>query len=347
MPIRLMMRSGTKRKEAAYGGQGILSQLQQGDICLASQPRYARRSAFNFRSSISEYQLATLLSKKPLTVKFFDDITDTPVKVKDILPLPASQLAAHRQRFEAALGEAKRLAADDSLTIVRRAIASVTKTMGGKLSVDGQISFTNAGGRDPDEGRLLCDELLGNFAVLAVDAGATWMAAHWEETCLRFDVDRSGTISEAEAVMMWDDVAQKISEAIAAKKDLLGKELQLHRGDLCLAWPVEAECDPKDPDRRLLATYVDENHVVFFDGDDTTSAVRAIEVAPPKAKESAILRCARQPRARTPRAHCCRACSARRTPHAAPSTLRVPTLVSGTRRRLHSARRWRASHRAT
>ena len=103
------------------------------------------------------------------------------------------------------------------------------------------------------------------------------MSSHWREVCEEADADKSGTISSAEAIDIWDRVSHSISQTVAKKLDILGMPPRLYRGDLCLALPLEAEvADPvKEPDKRHLATYVDATHVTFLAGVSDVSEVRA------------------------------------------------------------------------
>ena len=267
----------------------VVHPLEKGDLCLAAPPPALASSSAD---SSKDLHLATVVSSKPPKVTFFDDGSGTVYDVAKISEAPRSEREAAKQRYVAALQEAKRLAGEDSEAIVQAAIAKVSEAMGGTLGADGMISYTVAAGDESREGQLLCEALLANFGPLALESVASaWMASSWRDVCAECDVDKSGTISEAEAALIWERVAELISSTITTKVDLLGAPPRLYRGDLCMAWPVEAECDPADPTKRMLGTYVDATHVTFLDGSDrTVSAVREVVPATPAAREQAILR---------------------------------------------------------
>ena len=283
--MRRLLLQGSSKKLVAHP-------FDKGDICFSTPPPefFAANSA---EPSKSLY-LATVVSSKPSRVTFIDDGSGAVYDVSQMLDAPVGERAAAKERYVAALEEAKRLAAEDSESIVLAAIAKVREAMGGTLGADGMISYTIAAGDESREGRLLCEALLAKFGTLAsFGPAAAWMATSWREVCEEADADKSGTISEEEAAQIWENVSDMISSKIAAKVDLLGAPARLYRGDLCLAWPLPEECDPAAPESRLLATYMDATHVVYFDGSDQVAEVRAIEAATNASKEQAILRCAR------------------------------------------------------
>ena len=260
--------------------------LEKGDLCLALPP-----PAFN--AADSSLHLATVVSFAKKRVVFFDDGFELEYTTTKLVEAPLEAREAAKKRYAAALLEAHRIAAMDMEEVVEEAIQKVRDAMGGTLGADGMISYTVSAGDESKEGRLLCEALLSNFGALTdTSPAAHWMSSHWREVCEEADADKSGTISSAEAIDIWDRVSHSISQTVAKKLDILGMPPRLYRGDLCLALPIEAEvADPvKEPDKRHLATYVDATHVTFFDGVSDVSEVRAIEPVTPAAKEQAVLR---------------------------------------------------------
>lgn len=200
---------------------------------------------------------------------------------------------AARLRYEVALDQAKQIASMDANDVVLEAIERVELEMGGSLGDDGMISYTSASGSESREGELLCSHLIGNFGALVGESPAlAWMKSHWREVCEEADADRSGTISEEEACLIWDRVSSAVSSMITTKLDILGAPPRLYRGDLCLALPMAYDvAQGDDPSRPLLAIYKDSTHVTFFDGDEAlVSSVREIVPVTAAAKEQAILR---------------------------------------------------------
>ena len=126
----------------------------------------------------------------------------------------------------------------DMEEVVEEAIAKVRDAMGGTLGADGMISYTVSAGDESKEGRLLCEALLSNFGALTdTSPAAHWMSSHWREVCEEADADKSGTISSAEAIDIWDRVSHSISQTVAKKLDILGMPPRLYRGCLLYTSP--------------------------------------------------------------------------------------------------------------
>jgi biotin carboxyl carrier protein len=251
--------------------------LEAGDLCMA------------LGKGEKEKHLATVVKGK--RVIFFDDGSETEVDAVQVVEATPADRRAAKERYEAALSEAKKIATADTEETVDAAIEQVKAAMGGSLGSDGMISYLFSAGDEAKEGQLLCEALIGNFGTLATASpGARWMSSHWREACEEADTDKSGTISNDEAVLLWDRVAQSISETVTKKLDVLGAPPRLYRGDLCLALPIATDVDERAPDRRYLATYVDSTHVSYFDGLGEVLEVRSIEPVTPAARENAILR---------------------------------------------------------
>lgn len=257
-----------------------LHPLEAGDLCMA-------------QTSEGTYFLSTVVDFKKRRVVFFDDGSEIVVEVADVKEASRADRDAVHERYTQALQDAKKIAMLAAEDVIGEAIERVEMAMGGTLGDDCMISYTEAAGSESREGLLLCEQLIQRFGTLASEAGPAlnWIRAHWREVCEEADADRSGTISEDEAALIWDRVSQSIFEFITKRLDMLGAPPRLYRGDLCLALPVEADADSADPSRLLLATYMDASHVTYFDGAaETVSPVRRIEPATPAAKENAILR---------------------------------------------------------
>lgn len=265
---------------ASFGKKQPVHPFEAGDLCMAKHDG-------------GKYCLATVVDFRKRKVVFFDDGTEAVVDVPDIREASAADRELARVRYELALSQAKEIASADAEDIIQEAIECVEITMGGSLGDDGMISYSNEAGAESEEGRLLCEHLIGKFGALGGESPAiAWMRSHWREVCEHADVDRSGTISEEEAVEIWDQVTQSISTVITKKLDLLGAPPRLYRGDLCLALPADAASTAAGSDGRpRLATYMDSGHVCFFDGDSSAvSPAQQIVPATPAAKEAAILR---------------------------------------------------------
>ena len=50
----------------------------------------------------------------------------------------------------------------------------------------------------------------------------TWMESHWQEVCTQADVDKSGTISQEEAVTIWDRALEGFEHMVGQKLVKLG-----------------------------------------------------------------------------------------------------------------------------
>ena len=268
---------------SGFGKAPATHPLEAGDLCMAA-----------IAAAPGEHHLAKVVDYRKKKVIFFDDGSEAVVDASDLKVATQADRSAAKDRYTAALAEAKAIAALDAEDLILEAIERVELRMGGTLGDDGMITYSAAAGEESQEGKLLMDELIGRFGSLATESPAVaWMSSHWREVCEAADADQSGTISTDEAVEIWDRVSGTISSTVTKKLDLLGAPPRLYRGDLCLALPVESETDASDPSRMLLATFMDSTHVTYFDGGDGVSPIRAgsqILPATAAAREDAILR---------------------------------------------------------
>lgn len=222
--------------------------LEKGDLCLAL-PSFEQQSA----SAPKKTYLATVVDHKKNKVIFFDDGSETVYVVEKISEASPKDREVAKQRYTKALTEAKAITALTAAEIIDPAIEKVKEAMGGSLGADGMVSYTK--GDESREGQLLCDTLIGNFGALAAESPALrWMSTHWRDVCKAADKDHSGTISEDEAMEIWDKVSLTFCATITSKLDILGAPPRLYRGDLCLALPLDKEIDRADPKRLYLAT---------------------------------------------------------------------------------------------
>jgi len=277
MPMRLLFSSQKSASKIP---------IDKGDLCMALPVADQR-----LVTEPNKRYLATVVNSKQRKVIFFDDGAEQTQKVEMVSEATAADRAASRQVYLAALDECKRLAAMSADDVVDAAIESVKAQMGGTLGKDGAISYTATSGDETQEGRLLCEMLIGNFGALSQQSPALrWMSAHWQEVCAEVDVDHSGTISEAEAASIWAKISLSMSKMIAEKLDVLGAPPRLYRGDLCMARPLAQKVTQPDVrDGLHLASYIDQTHVTFFDGPDEISEVVQIENAVAADKEKAII----------------------------------------------------------
>ena len=151
-----------------------------------------------------------------------------------------------------ALAACKRLAKEDSAVVVKAAFEKVRRGMGGRLGKDGKINFSGA---ESAAGKMLCETLIARTGEHS-GPSLIYMAEHWEEVCREADKDGSGTISEEEAVTIWDDALMGITSYVATKLEQLGAPRRLYRGDLCIVTPTREFIDPSQPKKVGEATRV-------------------------------------------------------------------------------------------
>ena len=80
--------------------------------------------------------------------------------------------SAAKDRYTAALAEAKAIAAQDAEDLILEAIERVELRMGGTLGDDGMITYAASAGEESQEGKLLMDELISRFGALATESPA-------------------------------------------------------------------------------------------------------------------------------------------------------------------------------
>ena len=95
--------------------------------------------------------------------------------------------------------------------------------MGGTLGKDGKISYLAEHGDEAKEAQLLCEELVTNLGALWDESrSVVYMTEQWRETCKQADEDKSGTISEEEAVEIWGKLLGVFTKFVAEKLQKLG-----------------------------------------------------------------------------------------------------------------------------
>ena len=191
---------------------------------------------------------------------FFGDGNDEPQAVARLVPASAADKEAVVVKYEMALAACKRLAKEDSAAVVAAAFDKVRRHH--RLGVSGKINFSGA---KSAEGKMLCETLIARTGEHS-GPSLVYMAEHWEEVCRDADTDGSGTISEEEAVTIWDNALLGITSYVATKLEQLGAPPRLYRGDLCVVIPAKEHTDPAQPKKEYLASYLDASHAVFFDG---------------------------------------------------------------------------------
>ena len=95
--------------------------------------------------------------------------------------------------------------------------------MGGHLGADGKINYLAEAGDEAREGQLLCEALVSNLGALWDESRSLlYMMERWQETCREADEDASGTISVAEAVILWTKVLRTFTQFVRQKLEMLG-----------------------------------------------------------------------------------------------------------------------------
>ena len=126
-------------------------------------------------------------------------------------------------KYSQALQQCMRLAQSDAEEIVHDAIEEVKVAMGGTLGKDGKISYLAEHGDEAKEAQLLCEELVTNLGALWDESrSVVYMTEQWRETCKQADEDKSGTISEEEAVEIWGKLLGVFTKFVAEKLQKLG-----------------------------------------------------------------------------------------------------------------------------
>lgn len=102
--------------------------FEKGDLCLAPPPVDLKASYKD-----KDLYLAIVHHHSPPQVVFFDDGSETVHVVAKLVDAPVAERDAAKTRYLAALQEAKRLAGEDSESIITAAIEEVQEKMGGTL----------------------------------------------------------------------------------------------------------------------------------------------------------------------------------------------------------------------
>ena len=179
---------------------------------------------------------------------FFDDADETPYEVAKIGPasasdrdvaivkytqalpfdlpwdaLPISLPLVPRGRYTQALQQCVSLRTADASELVAEAFAEVKEEMGGSLGPKDTINFLASAGEEARAGQLLCEALVSNLGALWDESRSVlYMMRAWRETCEAADADKSGTISEEEAVQMWESVLASFTQFVQGKMEALG-----------------------------------------------------------------------------------------------------------------------------
>ena len=102
--------------------------FEKGDLCLAPPPADLRSTYAD-----KDMYLAIVHHHSPPQVIFFGDGSETIHVVAKLVPAPLQEREAAKERYLAALHEAKRLAGEDSEAIIATAIEEVSQKKGGTL----------------------------------------------------------------------------------------------------------------------------------------------------------------------------------------------------------------------
>eukprot|EP00441_Pelagodinium_beii_P038273 CAMPEP_0197648282 /NCGR_PEP_ID=MMETSP1338-20131121/27660_1 /TAXON_ID=43686 ORGANISM="Pelagodinium beii, Strain RCC1491" /NCGR_SAMPLE_ID=MMETSP1338 /ASSEMBLY_ACC=CAM_ASM_000754 /LENGTH=483 /DNA_ID=CAMNT_0043222257 /DNA_START=64 /DNA_END=1515 /DNA_ORIENTATION=+ len=155
----------------------------------------------------------------PTTATYMDDGTEKPEDVGKMAPFSEEDRTYAVKLYESKLAVCKTAEMVDSKAVVAAAFNAVKEKMGGSLGEDGKISYAND---EANEGMLLIHTMIGNFGSMGGESKVMrFMAAKWEEACKEADVDGSGTISEEEAIGVWEKVKTTMSQLIMSKLDQL------------------------------------------------------------------------------------------------------------------------------
>lgn len=278
----------------ANGKRAILA----GELCMALPlPSFIMPSGEKFVDSKQERFLAIACDGTYNKATFFDDGSETIYAFADLTPATTEEREAAKVRFAAAREECFKMASMETSLLVQEAIQEVVKTCGG-LGKDNAISYRREAGPEANEGRVLFEAMIAHVssALPRESPAAEWISTSWQAACAAADFDNSGTISDDEAVFIWDNLLLTVSEMVTAKVEQLGLPPKLYYHELCLAMPEGVFEDGRasrsaTPTSLQLAKYVDSEHVVFLDdGKERVQRVTKIERLTPAKKEQEVLR---------------------------------------------------------
>jgi len=155
----------------------------------------------------------------PTTATYMDDGTETPCEISKVVPFTEEDKKNAVKLYEQKLAICKAGEMADSKAVVAAAFNHVKENMGGSLGEDGKISYAND---EAKEGMLLVHTMIGNFGAMWDESKVLqFMATKWKDQCKEVDVDASGTISEEEAVGVWENVKTAMGMLIMSKLDQL------------------------------------------------------------------------------------------------------------------------------
>lgn len=190
--------------------------LAAGDLCMV-RPLPAECDA----ADPSRLYLATYVDATHAV--FLDDGGEAVCEVARLGPATTADKDVAVVKYMTALDQCRRLAEADTEELVADAIEQVRAGMGGDLGADGAIDYRVEAGEEAREGQLLCEALIQNVGALWDESRSLrWMSEHWQEVCAKADEDTSGTISEEEAVEIWDEVLGGFTKMVLEKLTLLG-----------------------------------------------------------------------------------------------------------------------------
>jgi len=179
-----------------------------GDICMVTPPPEE-----NDTMAYPAYFVS------PTTATYMDDGTETPCEISKVVPFTEEDKKNAVKLYEQKLAICKAGEMADSKAVVAAAFNHVKENMGGSLGEDGKISYAND---EAKEGMLLVHTMIGNFGAMWDESKVLqFMATKWKDQCKEVDVDASGTISEEEAVGVWENVKTAMGMLIMSKLDQL------------------------------------------------------------------------------------------------------------------------------
>jgi len=208
--------------------------LDEGDFCMA-KPLASEVAS----TDPDRLYLATYVD--PSHAIYFDDGDETVAEVAKVGPATSSDKDVAIVKYMRALDQCTRFAGFEAEDLVSEAIDDVKQQMGGTLGVDGKIDYTDAAGDEKREGQILVRTLLQNVGALWDESRSLkHMMHHWQDACKEADADKSNTISEDEAVDIWERVLSEFRKTILGKLQKLGVASK-HTSRLAHVSPVQQQ----------------------------------------------------------------------------------------------------------
>ena len=120
-----------------------------------------------------------------------------------------------------ALKQCLRLSESDSTMVVKAAVDEVRSTV--TLGKDHKINYRADAGKEAKEGQKLCEALVQQLGALWDESYSLhYMMEQWQTVCKEADKDNSGTISEDEAVAIWEKLLDTFRRYIGDQLERLG-----------------------------------------------------------------------------------------------------------------------------